>query len=281
MKNVSNLSQILSEYGYDTIAIHPELASNRNRKNVYSNFLFDRFVSIDDFIEPLRYRGHVSDRASYDKVIEEYESMNKPGFIFNVTMQNHSGYDINTLGDLTPIDVSQEVKQYPQLVTYMTLMNESVNAFMDLLDYFSKVEEPVIICLFGDHQPYFGGPADAYVYGGVPADIGNKQRKYEVPYLIWSNQYMGEETNVDMSANYLGAYLLEQAGFEGTSYSKYLLQLMNDVPAINAFGYMDADKVWHSFEEETKELQLIEEYRIAQYSSLLDKKREKRFYHAR
>ena len=36
---------------------------------------------------------------------------------------------------------------------YLTLANETDQAFQMLVDYFSQQEEPTIILMFGDHQP--------------------------------------------------------------------------------------------------------------------------------
>ncbi|WP_167958780.1 LTA synthase family protein [Anaerosporobacter faecicola] len=278
MKGISNLAQIFHKNGYETLAIHPAAERNWNRKNVYRNFTFDRFLSLKDFDNPVKYRNLVSDRSCYDKVIEEYEAMTEPGFIFNVTIQNHSGYDITKLGSLKRLEVSSEIAQYPDLVTYLTVINESVNALEDLLAYFREVDEPVIICFFGDHQPHFRTDTSQYIYSELSSSIQDCQKKYTVPYLIWSNQYTGEEQNIDMSANYLGAYLLEQAGVKGTSYTNYLRNLQKDVSAINAFGYMKNDGIWHAFDETTTVSEQIKEYKIIQYNSMFDEYKKKAYY---
>ena len=45
----------------------------------------------------------VSDAATYDKVIELYENKgDNPLFVFDVTIQNHAGYQLNA-DDLEPV----------------------------------------------------------------------------------------------------------------------------------------------------------------------------------
>ena len=78
----------------------------------------------------------------------------KPGFIFNVTMQNHSGYsnlDKTLLSN--PASDDPLVLKYDNATTYESLMKRSDDALEYLISYFRDIEQPVIICMFGDHQP--------------------------------------------------------------------------------------------------------------------------------
>ena len=56
---------------------------------------FDEFISSGGFQEAERLRNYVSDLGDYQRLIERYEEK-EPGeklFVFNVTMQNHGGYE--------------------------------------------------------------------------------------------------------------------------------------------------------------------------------------------
>ena len=90
------MSRALEALGYQTAAIHPYLSTSWNRTNVYRFFGFEAQYYQDDFAERCqRVRGRVSDSASYKKIFELYENKreNTPLFVFNVTMQNHGGYE--------------------------------------------------------------------------------------------------------------------------------------------------------------------------------------------
>lgn len=248
--DVFNLARVFRDHGYNTIAIHPDNKNNWNRSSVYSAMGFQRFISIDQMAEADRIRACVSDRSNYDRVIQEYEESKSPVFIFNVTIQNHGGYESQeALGDIEPVVVGEGYRQYTDLITYLTLIRESDRAFRYLVDYFAEVDEPVIICMFGDHQP--GGLNRELINGfsdETAQDVDVVQRRYCVPYLIWTNAAGGDipsGLHKDMSLNYLGANVLAAAGIE-TPYTEYLLELQQNLPVINGIGYMDRNTEWHN-----------------------------------
>ena len=178
-------------------------------------------------------------------------------FIFNVTMQNHGGYgDINSLGEVEAVRVNGEFQQYEDFITYLTLIRESDKAFRHLVDYFSNIDMPVIICMFGDHQPALNGNIVNTFSDDNAEDIETREKRYCVPYLIWSN-YRGEilAQNIykDISINYLGANILDLAGID-TPYTKYLLDLEGKIPIINHIGYMDNNQIWHNIEEQNEDI---------------------------
>ena len=85
----------LKAQGYTAVAMHPNISGNWNRKNVYQYMGFDEFISSGGFQEAERLRNYVSDLGDYQRLIERYEEK-EPGeklFVFNVTMQNHGGYE--------------------------------------------------------------------------------------------------------------------------------------------------------------------------------------------
>ena len=102
-KGTYSIAQILKNRGYYTIGIHPYYKKGYFRFKVYPLLGFDEFLDIESFNNPELVRGiYPSDKASYEKVIECYEQnrlSGKPLFIFNVTMQNHSGYDTSAFGN--------------------------------------------------------------------------------------------------------------------------------------------------------------------------------------
>ena len=96
----------------------------------------------------------------------------------------------------------------------------------------------------------------------------NKNR-YTVPYLIWAN-YDIQEEEIDMSANYLSAYLMRVIGGKMTGYQKYLLDLYEQVPVITANAYQGKDGVLHGLDEISEYSDKIREYQMIQYNNLFD-----------
>ena len=82
--------------GYRTVFFHPYLASGWNRRAVYQDFGFDEISFQEAVSDPDYMRGYITDRSSYEHLVQLYEEKEpgEPLFLFNVTMQNHSAYNV-------------------------------------------------------------------------------------------------------------------------------------------------------------------------------------------
>lgn len=280
LKDVGNLAGMLSGKGYRATAIHPQYKGNWNRMRTYGNFGFETFLGMEDFENPRYLRGHISDESSFDKVIEVYEQSKDRQFIFNVTMQNHGGYNIEELEGEEIVRLEDGGELYPDVETYLTVMKESDQAVRKLLDYFKEVEEPVIICIFGDHHPGINTDWIEHVMGkpGEELTLEELERKYAVPYMIWANYDTSyEQCEMDTSANYLGPLLLEAAGLEQSAYTDFLLRMREEIPVVNAFGYRTDNGVWHSLEEEDS-TGWLKNYQMVQYYAMFDMERKQEYF---
>lgn len=275
--DIPTMASYLKQLGYETMAIHPYNASGWDRDEVYEYFGFDEFLSNQAFDNPHRMRGYVSDRAAFDKIIEQYEtkSADERMFVFEVTMQNHGGYsketpDFDSYLKLTEV----ENKTTSVLATekYLTLMNESDRALQDLILYFQEQEEPTVILMFGDHQPsdYITNVIRRICNIPEPETLEEVQQGYRVPFMIWSNYGLEHAYYEGISPNYLGSILMDAAGIPLTGYQKYLKKLMEAFPVVNGNVYRDSEGIFHSYGE--KEEPLLEEYKILQYNHLVDEK---------
>ena len=226
-----------------TVAMHPYDSSGWNRVAVYNDYGFDEQYFLEDFEydESDIIREYLSDRANYENLIARYEAKEagRPLFLFNVTMQNHSAYT----GEWT--NLPEEVRltgayegRFRTVDQYLNLVYQSDQAFEYLIDYFSKVEEPTMICMFGDHQPQVATNFYTEALGGeVEAlDTDTAEKKQIVPFVIWANYDIPEQKDVTISLNYLSALLMEMAGLPTTGYQDFLLSLWEDLPVINPVG---------------------------------------------
>lgn len=125
LSRAEGLPRQFSALGYATTAMHPQIGTNWNRVNAYSDLGFDRFLTIDDFEGSDTLRGHVTDRATYDKVLDVLASGSEPQFIFDVTMQNHSGYDTGLLGEEDTTHLSIDGADDPLVDEYVSLIRHS------------------------------------------------------------------------------------------------------------------------------------------------------------
>ncbi|MCD8325161.1 MAG: LTA synthase family protein [Lachnospiraceae bacterium] len=131
----------LSEYGYQTFSMHPMESSNYNRKTVYKNLGFDTSYWKSDFDGAQEIHSGVSDLETYYKIEEIFENKEDGErlFVFDLTMQNHGGYETTDI-DIT---VTAGEASTAEADTFLSLIRISDEAFSELVAYFEDYDEKV------------------------------------------------------------------------------------------------------------------------------------------
>ena len=265
-----SLVSSLNHMGYTTWSMHPAPASNWNRERVYRSFGFGNSLWIEDFPEADSLHYGVSDLETYRKVEELFESREAGErlFVFDLTIQNHGGYyESDVERSVTASNLSSA-----EADIYLSLMRESDRAFGQLIDYFSLQEEPVVVCMFGDHQPKL--PDDFYeeLYAQTPdMDETEKQLNiYKTPFVIWANYDIQERADLDIGMSYLGALLMDVAGLPKSPFFSFLSHYMEEYPIVTMNGYGDREGNFHGWSGDGSELA---EYRMLQYNYLFEQDR--------
>ncbi len=268
----------LKSFGYRAIAMHPNRAANWNREHVYERMQFDEFFSMENWpTETERIRSYVSDRSVYDTILQLYDEKaeGEKLFTFCVTMQNHGGYTKSTWGDSFTPDVHLNYKKsYPRAEAYLSLANESDRAFEYLTEQFAGSDEPTMIILFGDHLPNLEAGFYKKVLGKKEADLSAEENlmRYQTPYVIWTN-YDRPSRELDLSTNYLGSIMLQEANLPLLPYNKLILESREQLPVIGLNAVADSDGNWHSTEELPEDLAgLFRMYQYFQYNQIFDRK---------
>ena len=273
----ASLPSYLKSLGYSTVAIHPYYADGWERDRVYPLLGFDEFMSKDDFTGAGKIRKYISDEACFDKIIKLYENKaeGEPLFVFNVTMQNHSGYD-EVFANFTP-DIEVENINSKVLNQYLSLMKKTDEAFEELAAYFAEQEEDTMIVFFGDHQPTTYVSNSIVRSNGLHPDslsLEENLLKYKVPYIIWSNFEMPGTSGGETSVNYLAIDVLENCGLPLPEYQNYLKELREDYPIISAQQIRDAQGNLctdeDSEEKQEKDAEAVLPYQSLQYYLLFD-----------
>lgn len=278
---VASIAWTYKQRGYGGItALHPGRLSSYNRVNAYPLLGFNDFVSQKDMKGVKRIRKFISDEADYERVIAEYEKYRsaekkKPWYMFNVTIQNHGGYTDDT-GEIRPhqINILDKKLEDEEVSNYLDLVKISDQQIEKLVTYFSNVEEPTVIVLFGDHQPRLPDPFYKVLAKrhGKMSKLLYHERKYRVPFFIWANFDIKEESGIDISANYLGAYLLKKTGSPMTGFQKYLIDLYEKLPVTSNIATMDKGGKLYRPDAKTPYDDILNEYAQVQYNQLADKK---------
>ena len=263
-----SIARVLKEQGYQTLAMHPSSSGAWNRGRVYDFFGFDALIDSTKFQTPYLFvRNFLSDECNFNEIIWHFEHKEdgSPLFLFNVTIQNHGGYN----GEIeTPISIltigqtpAAEAGDLLDAETYLNLIKLTDDAFADLVSYFETVEEPVMICMFGDHQPALKDTFYSAMFAGSGlTEEEQTELKYITPYVIWANYDVDFPEYGDMSANYLGAVVLECAGADLPSYYQYLLQIRKQYPVIS----------YQTLLEQGDEEAIIQ-YQMLQYNHLMER----------
>ena len=270
-KQTTSLISFLNERNYDTYSFHPAAKSNWQRDRVYpllgfKNICFEEEMKKNLIQNPLLIRGVISDRTTYDYVIRDFENRDKTkGFFeFCITLQNHGGYENPTSFGYAP-DVHAEGIKSDELSTYLSLANESDRAFKYITDYFSKIKEPTIILMFGDHQPA------SNVTDLVKADDCSQLDEYKTPYVLWANYDIDTKNEYnEISINYLPLLLLEKCNIPLNNFYKQIKSVYTAYPVTSVMGIQNNIGKLSSFAE-IKTEKHIENYRKILYYNLVEK----------
>lgn len=263
------------------LAFHPFRANGYNRDHVYPNLGFSDFISLKDLDVSAsdKIRNFVSDAADFQVIIDQYEQAKKksnaPFYLFNVTMQNHSGYDQDFDNLDMPISIEEKCDD-PELKRYLNLIHHSDTALKSLIEYFSKQKDPTVIVFFGDHEPGLSNEVYSKILGKNVEKLSAEENMnlYKTQFLIWANYDIEEQENVNISMNYLSTLMLESTGMKLSPFNQFLLDIHKQIPVLTTNGYFGEDGSYYSLKDESSPYyESLRKYQILQYNDLFDKKK--------
>ena len=249
--NVNCMPRQFERLGYQTTAIHPNLGTNWDRERVYRQMGFDKFLTIDDFDGAETYHnGYVSDRATYQRVLDVLASSNKSQFIHDVTMQNHGPFTIPSKDRTNFSPAGATSLDNSKLNEYLACATESDHAIEWFIGELRKLDRPVVVLFFGDHQPKPASPYATIGYEGEPS-ITTAERMFHSSYFMWANyDVAGDEQagqTLDEPISALGDELMYRIGAPLSARQKASLASQLDLPVLSLIGYKDASGKWHAY----------------------------------
>jgi len=243
----------LKEQGYRTEAMHPIYGWFYNRRNVNPNLGFDSFDYYENKYRAIK-EAFFEDYEFFDFIIEGFENSkanNQPYFNFTVTYQNHGPYSDKKYSEnqfLKKKD-SYDEKTYNIINNYLAGISRTDKAIRKLIDYFKAEEEPTIVILFGDHNPWLGKEESGYKMLGIDLDLSSVEgfkNYYETPYIIWGNESAKKIIKKDLigvgrdiSPNLLMPEIFNILGWEGNEYMQYLRDYMNHIDVNNIIYFKE------------------------------------------
>ena len=234
--------------------------------------------------EPKRLAKWEEERI-YERVLEKIDEGEGPQFVFDVTIQNHGGYDTGLVPAADAVHLESDEVENPEVDEFLAAIRRSDEDLRWLVDELNARNEPTIVVFFGDHQPGFADWLFEETFGKPveSASLEEVQARYRTPYFIWANaaargkygDTLARIENADVtSLNYLSSLLLDATGLPRDSRALYRSALRQALPAVNLNGYRDAEGTWHWFGEtvetdaQRKAEDALKSYAIVQYDQL-------------
>ena len=276
---IYSIVSTLKSQGYHAIATHPNVSTNWRRNVVYKYMQFDELHFIEDYEDPECFREYVSDREVYNKVLTwlTEENRQSPSFVFAITMQNHGGYIGESLTEGEELPIIRNGVEVPEGVDeYLSLIYESDKALQELITEVDLLERPTVVVMFGDHFPMMADEflVDAESEKVYQNELEKSQALYATPYIVHAN-YDVDMSQIPeyLSVNYLGANILKACGLEMTAYDHYLLDMEEEIPAFNAYGFLTKDGNWYQYSDDcpSEYKEKFEEFDMLQYNNRYDK----------
>lgn len=264
-RNTESYVRYFASQGYYTEAMHPSYGWFYDRKNVNSYLGFDNFdyhenvyctVDTSKLSEEL-YHCLLADYDFFDYIIRGYEKSMENGqkyFNFSVTYQNHGPYSSESE---TEIEYALRKEQYTDAEynifnNYLAGIARTDKALGKLRDYIEQQEEPIVLILFGDHNPWLGEENSVYEMLGIDLTLDTvegAQNYYQTPYVFYANeaakkqlgQDFAEEGNT-ISPMFLMNEYFEYVGIEGPAYLNYLQTIKKEMSVINSVYVKQGDK---------------------------------------
>ncbi|MBR1930740.1 MAG: LTA synthase family protein [Lachnospiraceae bacterium] len=196
-RKIPSVVDYLHELEYDTEAIHPYYGEFYSRDQVYQTFGFDRILFAEDMQYKDIYTKYISDESLANQIISDYERPGENKFIWALSIANHIrvleyeaepklDYDYPISAELEEGAVSQE--DYDTMINYINGIYLANQAFEQLVEYFERVDKPVILVMYGDHIPSFPESVmSAFELNTDDQSVEMMKKTYSVPVILWSN----------------------------------------------------------------------------------------------
>lgn len=240
--------------GYQALGDHPCFAWFYNRQNVNLYLGFDQYRFVEDHYGQFTGGGVAWDGIFFPELLDSCRTAmaeEAPLFSFSVTYQGHGPYDTTACWWGAPEEFlvnhdSYTPEQQNIMANYFGSLADTGNRLSAFVDELRAMDEPVVLVVFGDHNPWMGDGNSVYEALGISFDLATEEgfhNYYDTRYLIWANDaakaalgfdFVGQ--GPDLGPYFLMSHLFDLCGWEGPAFMQASRQLAAHVPVLSVTG---------------------------------------------
>lgn len=271
----------MKDQGYTTTGSHPCYNWFYNRANINPNLGFDSYLFYEEHYGELAGWNIARDKILFPEITNLYnaakEESPKPYFSFSVTYQGHGPYNtgVNDWGEnfIRPGTYSETTENI--FNNYMGSVRSTSQSLAAFVDGYRDIDRPVVIVIFGDHNPWLGDGNSVYKEMGLDIAADHKEgfmNYYGTRYLIWANDaakdvlgndFVGE--GPDIAPCFLMNQVFRLCGWEGPAYMQYTSELMDELPVIHSSGACVTADGEYLAEPEGEAAERVRQFRQVEY----------------
>ncbi|MBD8069552.1 LTA synthase family protein [Bacillus sp. PS06] len=266
--NVNSYVHYFDEQGYTVEGSHPSYEWFYNRKNINEYLGFDEYYFFENRYSELTDGTIAKDEILFPEMIKLFEDNKNTGrsyFSFNVTYQNHGPYSSERLTDVEYVkNKGYTEEEFNILNNYFAGIYDTNQQLYKFVDHFREEEEPVVIILFGDHNPWLGDNNSVYETVGIQLDLSTEEgfyNYYNTPYVIWGNEQAKEILQNDLQGegptigpNFLMNEFFDLAGYHGNEFMKASNDLRDSIDVVHSKNrYKESDELTSELSPEAQQ----------------------------
>jgi len=249
-------------------------------EQMMANLGFEDYWFVENYFTEFTGGGVALDDVFFPELLKTYQAAtagDQPYFHFSVTYQGHGPYNNDLCwwgekGDFVVDDGTYTEEQQYILDNYFGSIADTNAHIKEFTDYLREDEEPVVLVLFGDHNPWMGDGNSVYTAMGIDFDLSSQQgfyNYYSTPYLIWANpaaqEVLGKDfrgEGPDMSPCFLMSKVFELCGWEGPAYMQAIAETVETLPVVHKSGRCVEEGL---LTDQPQNAELLRQFRALEY----------------
>lgn len=250
--------------GYAAEGSHPCYEWFYNRQNVNEYLGFENYYFMENHYNAYTDQTVAMDSILMPEILRLYDAAKaegKPYFSFNVSYQGHGPYSAEAVEWDADYVTGYDEASRNILNNYLGSIADTNRHLTALVDALRAQSEPVVLVLFGDHNPWLGEGSSVYHALGIDLDLSTAQgfsNYYATRYLIWANDaakailgndFCGEGPTI--SPCFLMDEVFSLCGWDGNAYMQAMRDVKAALPVITTNGrYMERGELTDTLSDE-------------------------------